>query len=162
MNAGLEDAELYDGVLLLKVDALEEVCVLPTLSHRELKNTRVNVVLDDIVQLSVAVEVGKMVAPQVDEDCLHAARLGLNVSDHLVRAFKGLLRAIKGVDDVTYVRVKVVHLVRGLAELFTELLDEGDSLGETLELGCSDTGQCLNSGARLHVGTLLGGGLCLI
>ena len=121
MNARLEGAELYDGVFLLKVDALEEVRVLPTLSHRELKNTRVDVVLDDIVQLSVAVEIGKMVAPHVDEDCLHAARLGLNVSDHLVRAFKGLLRAFKGVDDVTYVRVKVVHLVRGLAELFTEL-----------------------------------------
>jgi hypothetical protein len=141
MNARLEDAEFHDGVFLLKIDALEEVRVLSTLSHRELENTRVDVVLDGIEQVSMTVKFGVIVAPQpqFDEDFFHAARLSLNVGDLLVRALEGFLRAFEGVDYVLYVRFKVVHLVRGRAELFTELFHDDEALGERLQLDCRDT-----------------------
>ena len=48
MDARLEDAELHDSVLLVMIDALDEVRVLSTPCHRELENTRVDVVLDAI------------------------------------------------------------------------------------------------------------------
>ena len=156
MNARLKNAELHDGVLLLKVDALEEFRVLSTLSHRELKNTRVDVMLDGIVQVSMVS--CEMVAPQLDEDFFHAACLCLNVSDYFVRTFGGRVRALKGVDDVAHVCIEVVHLVRGLAQLCTELFHDGEALGDRVELECRDT-------ARLLVGDdcrNFGGGLCWI
>ena len=162
MNARLEDVELHDGVFFQVVDALKELRVLSTLSHCELENTRVDVMLDDIVQLGMAVEIGKMVASYLDEDFFHAARLGLNVGDQLICAFEGFLRAFKGVDDVAHVRIEVTHLVLRLTELFTELFHDGDALGERFELDRRGIARLLIGDGRLNFGMLLGGGFCLI
>ena len=107
-------------------------------------------------------EIGEMVASQLDEDFFHAARLGLNVCDQLIRAFEGSLHAFKGVDDVAHVRIEVTHLVFRLTELFTELFHDGDALGERLELDRRGTARLLISDGRLNFGMLFGGGLCLI
>ena len=134
IDAGPQGAELHDGVLFVEVDALEDVRRLSTLSHPEFEKTRVDVGFDDIEDACMSVKVGLLVDPQLDEDGFHADHLSLNLSDHLVSAMEGLVRALKGVGDVMYVRIEVVHPVRGLAKLGTELFHDSDALGERLEL----------------------------
>jgi len=107
-------------------------------------------------------DIGEMVASQLDEDLCHAARLGLNVADELIRAIEGFLRAFKGVDDVAHVRIEVTHLVLRLTELFTELFHDGDALGERLQLDCRGTARLRIGDGRLNCGMLRGGGVCLI